>query len=152
MPRQPLDGRVVLVTGASRRIAIGSAIARRVVDDGASVMPHSWSAHDEQQPWGADPGGADALVHELRDRGGQVEHVEADFADRLAPAAVVGAALEAFGRVDAVVANHARSSAQSLEDLTADEVDLNYAVNTRATLLLVQAFAARHDRVAVLPD
>jgi 3-oxoacyl-[acyl-carrier protein] reductase len=60
--------------------------------------------------------------------------------------------LEAFGRVDAVVANHARSSAQSLEDLTADEVDLNYAVNTRATLLLVQAFAARHDRVAVLPD
>jgi 3-oxoacyl-[acyl-carrier protein] reductase len=142
--RQALDRRVVLVTGASRRIAIGAAIARRAVSDGASVMLQSWSPHDEEQPWGADPGGADALVRELRGQGGRVEHVAADFADPLAPASVVGAAIEAFGRLDAVVANHARSSAQSLEELTATEVDLAYAVNTRATLLLVQAFAARH--------
>lgn len=47
--------------------------------------------------------------------------------------------------LDVVVANHARSSAQALEDLTVEEIDLSYAVNTRATLLLVQAFAARHD-------
>lgn len=43
------------------------------------------------------------------------------------------------------MANHARSSAQSLEQITAEEVDLSYAVNTRATLLLVQALAAQHD-------
>src|ERR1035441_4610139 len=145
MPRRPLNGRVVLVTGASRRIAIGAAIARRVAADGASVLLHSWSPHDEEQPWGADPGGADTLVRELREQGGHVEHLEADFADPRAPAVVVGAALEAFGRLDAVVANHARSSAQSLEELTAAEIDLTYAVNTRATLLLVQAFAAHHD-------
>ncbi len=41
--------------------------------------------------------------------------------------------------------NHARSSAQTLEELTAEEIDLSYAVNTRASLLLVQAFAAQHD-------
>jgi 3-oxoacyl-[acyl-carrier protein] reductase len=34
---------------------------------------------------------------------------------------------------------------QALEDLTVTELDLTYAVNTRATLLLVQAFAAQHD-------
>jgi 3-oxoacyl-[acyl-carrier protein] reductase len=44
-----------------------------------------------------------------------------------------------------LVVNHAGSSAQALEELTAAEIDLSYAVNTRASLLLVQAFAAQHD-------
>jgi 3-oxoacyl-[acyl-carrier protein] reductase len=140
-----LPTRVVLVTGASRRIAIGAAIARRLVADGAAVLLHSWAPHDAEQPWGADPDGPEALVEELRRAGGRVEHVSADLADRDAPAALVDAARSAFGHLDAVVANHARSSMQSLEELTAEELDMSYAVNTRATLLLAQAFAAQHD-------
>ena len=145
MSGQPLAGRVVLVTGTSRRIAIGAGVARRLVADGASLLLHSWSPHDAEQPWGADPGGVDALVEELRSAGGTVEHVSADLADPAAPHALVETARSTFGRLDAVVANHARSSSQSLEELTAAEIDLSYAVNTRATLLLVQAFAAHHD-------
>jgi len=34
---------------------------------------------------------------------------------------------------------------QLLEQLSAAEIDLSHAVNVRATLLLLQAFAARHD-------
>lgn len=145
MTRRALDGRVVVVTGASRRVAIGAAVARRVVADGGALLLHSWAPHDAEQPWGADVGGAEALVDELRAAGGRVEHVAADLADPTAPAALVDAARDAFGHVDAVVANHARSSAQALEDLTAAELDLSYAVNTRASLLLVQALAAQHD-------
>jgi 3-oxoacyl-[acyl-carrier protein] reductase len=140
-----LKARVVIVTGASRRIAIGAAIARRVVADGAAVLLHSWVPHDAEQPWGADAEGPQALVDELRRQGGRVEHVSADLADPDAPVALVNTARDAFGHVDAVVANHARSSSQGLEDLTAAELDASYAVNTRATLLLVKAFAAQHD-------
>ena len=140
-----LRGRVVLVTGASRRIAIGAAIARRVAADGAAVLLHSWAPHDAQQPWGADSGGAEALVAELRRAGARVEHFSADLAEPDGPQTLVTAARDALGHVDAVVANHARSSGQALEDLTAAELDLSYAVNTRATLLLVKAFAAQHD-------
>ncbi len=139
-----LQNRVVIVTGASRRIAIGAAIARRAVADGAAVLLHFWVPHDAEQPWGADVGGPETLVDELRREGG-VAHVSADLGDPAAPAALVAAAREVFGHVDAVVANHARSSSQWLEDLTAAELDLSYAVNTRATLLLVKAFAAQHD-------
>jgi len=142
---RPLTGRVVVVTGVSRRIAIGAALARRVVADGAAVLLHSWSPADAEQPWGADEGGVEALAAELRAAGGRVELVAADLADPAAPADLLGRAREVFGHVDAVVANHARSSAQSLEDLTAAELDLSFAVNTRATLLLAQAFAAQHD-------
>lgn len=81
---------------------------------------------------------------ELREAGGHVAHVSADFADPDTPHALVTAARDAFGHVDAVIA-HARSSSQALEELSATELDLSYAVNVRATLLLVQAFAAQHD-------
>jgi len=57
------------VTGASRRIAIGAGIARRLVADGAAVFLHSWSPHDEEQAWGADPSGPEALLAELHQRG-----------------------------------------------------------------------------------
>jgi 3-oxoacyl-[acyl-carrier protein] reductase len=71
--------------------------------------------------------------------------VQEDFADPEAPARVVRAARDAYGHVDALVANHARSSDQTLADLTADELDLCHAINTRATLLLIQQLAAQHD-------
>ena len=112
----------------------------------ASVFVHSWSPYDAERPWGGDPGGAEALVEELRAGGTGAVHGAADLADPAAPAALVAAARAEFGHVDIVVANHARSHRQSLEELTAAEIDLSYAVNTRATLLLVQAFAAQHDR------
>ncbi len=140
-----LTGRVVLVTGASRRVAIGAAIARRAVADGAHVLLHSWAPFDAGQPWGADPGGAEALVDELRQAGGDVEHLALDLADADAPARLVDAAVERFGRLDAVVANHARGVDQDLEHLTAEELDLTFAVNVRATLLLVQRLAARFE-------
>ena len=44
------------LTGVSRRSGIGAGIARRLVDDDAAVFLTGWSAHDAEQPWGADPG------------------------------------------------------------------------------------------------
>jgi 3-oxoacyl-[acyl-carrier protein] reductase len=150
MTNAPLAGRVALVTGASRRVAIGAAICRRLAADGAAVLVHSWSAHDEEQPWGSDPGGAEALVDGLRADGARAELVSLDLADPQAPAELVASACDAFDRLDVLVANHARSSEQYLEQLTAAEIDLTYAVNTRATLLLVQEFAARRGGRVVL--
>lgn len=140
-----LQGRVVIVTGASRRNGIGAGIARRAAAEGADVLLHSWAPFDAEQPWGADVGGADALAEELRALGARVEHLSLDLADPGAPELLVNAASDAFGHVDALVANHARGTAQQLEDLTAAALDLDYAVNTRATLLLVKTFASQHD-------
>lgn len=141
----PLRDRVVVVTGASRRVAIGAAIARRLAAEGAAVLVHGWSPADAEQPWGVDDEGPESLVDELRKSGGVAALRTEDFADPDAPARVIDAARKEFGHVDALVANHARSSAQSLEELTAADLDLCYAVNTRATLLLVKHVAAQHD-------
>jgi 3-oxoacyl-[acyl-carrier protein] reductase len=75
----------------------------------------------------------------------RIEHLEADFLDPEAPGRVLAAAVAAYGHVDVLVCNHARSSAGGLGELTAAELDACFAVNTRAVLLLVQALAAQHD-------
>ena len=76
---RPLDGRVALITGCSRRIGIGFAIARRLASDGARLFLQAFTPYDAQMPWGADPDGAAALAAELGASGGQVEYIEADF-------------------------------------------------------------------------
>jgi 3-oxoacyl-[acyl-carrier protein] reductase len=144
-PVKPLQGRVAVVTGGSRRVGIGFAIAHRLLSEGAAVALHSWSWHDAEQPWGADEQGVESLVEELRAGGGPVAHIEADFADPAAPEQVMASAEARLGHVDILVCNHARSSSLSLEELTATEIDLTFQVNARATLLLVKELARRHD-------
>jgi 3-oxoacyl-[acyl-carrier protein] reductase len=143
--QRSLTGRIVVVTGVSRRAGIGFAIARRLLADGASVVAHSWSAHDAQQPWGADPGGIAAVLEDLGGVGPSLRHIQADFADPDAPRRVIEYAMGEFGGVDALVANHARSSSGTLDSLTADELDAAWAVNARAVVLLAKAYAAHHD-------
>ncbi len=135
-----------MVTGVSRGGGIGAAIARRLAADGASLLLTGWARHDAEQPWGEDPGGGERIRDELRRDGAVVEYLPVDLADPEAPDEVMAAAGAALGHVDVLVADHARSSRQSLAELTATELDLSFAVNARATLLLARSFAAQHDR------
>jgi 3-oxoacyl-[acyl-carrier protein] reductase len=142
---KPLMGRVAMVTGVSRRIGIGFAIAQRLALFGADLFIHSYAPFDAEQSYGGDPQGVPALLEALCSQGGRVEHREANFMDAEAPQEVIDAAIQAFGHLDILVANHAYSTSAVLEDLTADEIDRHLLVNVRATLLLIKAFAAQHD-------
>jgi 3-oxoacyl-[acyl-carrier protein] reductase len=142
-----LAGRTALVTGVSRRQGIGYAVARRLAGLGANLVVQHHRAHDADQPWGADDldevraGLRAALVGDA----GLVD-LAADLADPEAPARLVADAVEAFGHLDVLVCNHARSGGDSeLADTTAALLDGHWQVNARSTLLLTQAFAARHD-------
>ena len=144
----PLRGRVALVTGVSRRAGIGYVVARRLAALGASLFLHHYAPHDRDQPWGDDPGGPEAVVVGVRSAlvaEASVHHMELDLALPDAPAQLIDAAVEARGYLDILVCNHARSGDGPLGALDAALLDAHWAVNTRSTILLTQAFAARHD-------
>jgi 3-oxoacyl-[acyl-carrier protein] reductase len=71
-------------------------------------------------------------------------HLDIDLSDVEAPAALFDAVESRFGAVDSLVINHARSQLGELGSLTAENLDLTWAVNVRASLLLVQEFAQRY--------
>lgn len=126
-----LAGRVALVTGVSRRAGIGWSVATRLHRLGATVVASGWPAHDREMPWGGDGIDDAPFVIGVHDLG-----------DPAAPGALIDETVEAHGRVDVVVAAHARSSAVGLDDVTAAELDRCWAVNVRSIVLLAQRMAA----------
>ena len=140
----PLSDRVALVTGVSRREGIGFAIACRLAELGARIAIQGLPRHDEEQHGVATAGAVESVLADLRAVDPNVCFLEADFGDPAAPARVVSAAVARCGPLDILIANHARSSSGSLADVTAAELDLSFAVNTRSSILLAQAYAAQH--------
>ncbi|WP_172119654.1 SDR family oxidoreductase [Actinomyces faecalis] len=148
----PLAGRVVMVTGVSRRAGIGYAIACRAAQMGASLFLQHFAPHDAAQPWGADD--VAAVVEGVRSHlvvGAGVAHAEADLADPTVPAALVRQAVNELGDLNALVCNHAASGHDgTLTQVTATDLDHHWQVNARSSLLLVQALA-EHRRHSASP-
>lgn len=88
-----LDGKVALVTGASR--GIGRAIALRLASEGAKVAINY--AGNQQA--------AEEVKHEIENAGGEALLVKANVADAQAVEAMVASVVEAFGTIDILVNN-----------------------------------------------
>ncbi len=95
------DGRVVIVTGAGRGIGRGHAL--EFARQGAKVVVNDLGAEPDGQ--GRSDGPAGEVVDEIRAAGGEAIANGADVADWEQAGALVKNALDAFGRLDAVVNN-----------------------------------------------
>jgi 3-oxoacyl-[acyl-carrier protein] reductase len=138
-----LEGRVALVTGASRRIGIGAALCRALAAKGADIFFTHWRPYDRSMDWGADEDGPAALQAELRSVGVRCEQMEADLSLANTPANILDTAESALGNVSILVNNATYSTLGDYQVLDAAMLDAHYAVNVRGALLLSVEFARR---------
>ncbi|HEY0445016.1 MAG TPA: SDR family NAD(P)-dependent oxidoreductase [Allosphingosinicella sp.] len=118
--------RTAIVTGGAKRI--GAAIVRALAEDGWHVLIHCNRSVAE----------AEALAAEL----GNARVVAAELADPAAAAAVM-AGLDGLPPPRLLVNSASRFAYDSADGFSADDFDLNQAINLRAPALLSKAFAAR---------
>ncbi|MFE7056097.1 SDR family oxidoreductase [Streptomyces californicus] len=135
---------VALITGVGRSIGIGAGIARRLAASGWDVAFTYWTPYDRRMEWGAEPGAAASIADELTSAGARTAAIEADLTDPDAPARIFDEAEERLGgQVTALVLSHAESVDSGLLDTTVEAFDRHFAVNARATWLLIREYGLR---------
>lgn len=156
-----LTGRVALVTGAN--CGIGAATAIELAARGASVLATYLRLRKADEEDGVPPTyaeqrarDADWVVARIRAAGGRSLAVEADLADCAAVAPLFDAAERELGPVEILVCNASGWTQDTftpsrqdhfgrpMQRVNADSFDKQFAVDARATALLIAELADRH--------
>jgi 3-oxoacyl-[acyl-carrier protein] reductase len=130
MSRGRVDGRVALVTGASR--GIGREIALTLAREGAAVGVNHFPDPEQAALAGA-------VVEEVTQAGGKATALPADVADHGAVRDAVASLLGAFGRIDILVTNAGIAHRGRLVELTEADWDRVIAVNLKGTFNAIHA-------------
>lgn len=136
-----LEGKVAMITGASR--GIGLAIARRFAAEGAAVVlcASRWGAH------GALVGTLEGAVESIREAGGTAAGIACDLSDVEARSDLVAQAAEHFGALDVVVNNAAGSKMRLPSEVSTSDRSWMFDINVNAPIdLAQQALAAMRDK------
>src|SRR5437588_3849052 len=109
MKNEKLNGKVAVVTGASK--GIGAGIAKHLAAEGAAVVVNYASSKDS----------ADKVVDEISQRGGKAIAVQGDVAKKKDIEDLFAEAKKAFGKIDILVNNAGVYDFKPLEEVTEAE-------------------------------
>jgi len=126
MKNGKLNGKVAVVTGASK--GIGAGIAKQFAAEGASVVVNYASSKKD----------ADKVVDEIMKRGGKAVAVQGSVAKRSEVEALFAAAEKTFGKIDILVNNAGVYEFVPLEDTTEQQFHRMFDTNVLGMLLVTQ--------------
>ena len=129
-----LEGKVAVVTGASR--GIGKAIAVGFAREGAGVV---LAARSEVKKEGGVEGTIHDTAKEIEDLGGKALAVRCDVTDEKSVAAMAQAAVERFGRIDVLVNNAGVAFFYPIADTPLKRWETVLRVNLTGAFICVKA-------------
>ena len=121
-----LNGKVAVVTGASK--GIGAGIARSFAEAGASVVVNYASSRE----------GAERVVSQIKAAGGKAIAVKGDVSKAADVKRLFSETKEAFGTIDILVNNAGVFEFAPLESVTEKEFHREFDINVLGTLLATQ--------------
>ncbi|MET0267549.1 MAG: glucose 1-dehydrogenase [Duganella sp.] len=126
-----LEGKVAVVTGASK--GIGAGIAKTLAQEGAAVVVNYASSKL----------GADQVVEAIQSLGGKAVAVQGDVSIAAQAQGLIDAAITHFGRLDILVNNSGVFDVAPVEHVTEDQYRRLFDVNVLGVLMTTQA-AIKH--------
>lgn len=126
------DGRTAIVTGAGGNPGIGRAHALLLAARGANVVVNDIGS--SVAPGYVDTASADAVVSEIRAAGGKAVADTNSVAAEEGAAALVQAAIDAFGGIDILVNNAGISIAAPFGEITARDIRQHIDINLMGTI------------------
>jgi 3-oxoacyl-[acyl-carrier protein] reductase len=126
-----LQGKVAVVTGASK--GIGAGIAKALAAEGASVVVN----------YASSKAGADTVVEAITKAGGTAVAIGGDVSKADQAKGIIDAAVKNFGRLDILVNNSGVYEFGLLEDVTEEQFHRMFNINVLGSLLTTQA-ALKH--------
>jgi 3-oxoacyl-[acyl-carrier protein] reductase len=126
MKNDKLNGKVAVVTGASK--GIGAGIAKEFAEAGASVVVN----------YASDKQGADRVVDEITKRGGKAIAIQGNVAKKADVEKLFAEAEKAFGKIDIVVNNAGVYEFMPLEEVTEQQFHRMFDTNVLGILLVTQ--------------
>jgi NAD(P)-dependent dehydrogenase (short-subunit alcohol dehydrogenase family) len=128
------DDKVVVVTGAGN--GLGRTYALQLAQRGAKVVVNDLGGSTDGR--GDDQSAASRVVEEIHAAGGEATANFDSVATQAGGANIIKTALDAYGRVDAVIANAGILRDRSFSKLSQEELDIILDVHLRGTMFTVQ--------------
>jgi len=135
---------IALITGASRAVGLGAAITLALAHSGWDIATTFWRPYDATMPWGNKATEADELLERVCALGAQAIAIEANLADSTSPVRIFEAIEKTLGSVTALVLAHCQSVDSNLYTTSVESFDLHFAINARATWLLIRELGLRY--------
>lgn len=128
---ETLNGKVVLVTGASR--GIGATIANQIAEAGAKVIVN-YSGNKEA---------ADKVVEQIIAKGGDAIAVQADVSKTDEVKNLFDIAISHFGKIDVLVNNAGIMITKLIKDTTDEDFTRQFDINVKGTFNTMREAATR---------
>src|ERR1700726_4202516 len=126
MKNGKLNGKVAVVTGASK--GIGAGIAKQWAAEGAAVVVNYASSKSD----------ADKVVDEINKRGGKAVAIQGSVSKKADVEKLFSSAEKAFGKIDILVNNAGVYKFAPLEEITEEEFHREFNTNVLGMMLATQ--------------